>query len=92
MLRCALWISLSRALSLSRSLSLPGIDPLKFKETLEKPGMEAILEEYKREFKGRKVLLGIDRLDYSQSQSNTMRMTSEGRMAGQIGCGICLPD
>lgn len=48
------------------SLCPPGIDPLKFKETLEKPGMEAILEEYKREFKGKKVLLGIDRLDYSQ--------------------------
>ena len=43
-----------------------GIDPRKFKEALEKPGMAAILEEYKREFKGKKVLLGIDRLDYSQ--------------------------
>jgi len=41
-----------------------GIDPTKFAKTLEQPSMPAIIAEYKREFKGRKVLLGIDRLDY----------------------------
>ena len=39
-----------------------GIDPNKFLQALEKPAIESILAEYKKEFKGRKVLLGIDRL------------------------------
>jgi len=41
-----------------------GIDPNKFLKTLEQANMASIIAEYKREFKGRKVLLGIDRLDY----------------------------
>jgi len=41
-----------------------GIDPNKFLKTLEQANMASIVAEYKREFKGRKVLLGIDRLDY----------------------------
>ena len=55
-----------------------GIDPHKFIETLKKPSIEAVLAEYQREFKGRKVLLGIDRLDYIKG---TLRMKSSCAVA-----------
>lgn len=41
-----------------------GITPSKFLEALERPAVEDYLQELKSNFEGRKILLGIDRLDY----------------------------
>lgn len=41
-----------------------GIDPLKFVNALKKDSVNAYLAELKSQFAGRRVLLGIDRLDY----------------------------
>lgn len=70
-----------------------GIDPHKFIDTLKKPSIEAVLAEYKREFKGRKVLLGIDRLDYikGQRQNNNQRLPVVARVAdGSLFCPFVL--
>eukprot|EP00742_Colponemidia_sp_Colp-10_P008523 GILJ01009236.1.p1 GENE.GILJ01009236.1~~GILJ01009236.1.p1 ORF type:complete len:841 (-),score=141.00 GILJ01009236.1:472-2994(-) len=41
-----------------------GIDPQNFTEALEKPSVKEYIEDFKVRFGDRKVILGIDRLDY----------------------------
>lgn len=41
-----------------------GIDPEKFAKQLDTPETKQKVEEYKKQFEGKKVLLGVDRLDY----------------------------
>lgn len=41
-----------------------GIDPQNFIESIETEQTRQYMEEYKRDFQGKKVFLGIDRLDY----------------------------
>jgi len=41
-----------------------GIDPDKFEEQLKVPTVQEKIEQYLKNFEGKKILLGIDRLDY----------------------------
>lgn len=41
-----------------------GIDPKRFTNAIDSDKVKAYYEQYKKEFAGKKVLLGIDRLDY----------------------------
>jgi trehalose 6-phosphate synthase len=41
-----------------------GIDPVVFENTMAKPEVQKRIAELRRKFKGQKVLIGVDRLDY----------------------------
>lgn len=41
-----------------------GIDPIRFVKACESEAVQKVMEEYKKQFQGKRVLLGIDRLDY----------------------------
>jgi len=41
-----------------------GIEPEKFAKELTKPGVKARIAELKDKFKGKKIIIGVDRLDY----------------------------
>jgi trehalose-6-phosphate synthase len=49
-----------------------GIDPDKFIDSMEKSSVKQQIDEYKEQFRGRKVLIGIDRLDYIKGIYNKL--------------------
>lgn len=49
-----------------------GIDPDKFIESMQKPDTIQQIEQFKQQFAGRKVIIGIDRLDYIKGIYNKL--------------------
>jgi len=49
-----------------------GIDPDRFLEALQSPAVQKHHADFEREFRGKKVILGIDRLDYTKGISHKL--------------------
>lgn len=50
-----------------------GIDPQKFKDTLEKPEVKERIQVLKERYKGMKVIVGVDRLDHIKGLTQKLK-------------------
>lgn len=72
-------ITLNGALSQLGTFPI-GIDPTRFLEALATPGVQRHMDDLRAQFGGKRVLLGIDRLDYIKASSTCNECTTHSAM------------